>query len=66
MPQEVAMAWIFLEGKDLCFFLQIDLTSGYITTAIVVRRNVDLQIENFRWPSAQLPTNYVAPRSPRV
>ena len=35
------------------FFLEIDLTSGYITE-IVARRSGDLQMENFMWPSAQL------------
>ena len=38
----------------MTFFLEIDLTSGYITE-IVTRRSGDLQIENFMRPSARLP-----------
>ena len=35
------------------FFLEIDLTSGYITE-IVAQRSDDFQIQNFMRPSAQL------------
>ena len=35
------------------FYLEKDLTSGYITE-IVAQRSDDLQIANFMWPSARL------------
>ena len=41
-------------GKAMTFlFLEIDLTSGYITE-IVAQRSGDLQIQNFMRPSARL------------
>ena len=46
------MAWSCWRNDDL-FFLEIDLTSGYITE-IVGRRSGDLQMENFMPPSARL------------
>ena len=40
-------------GKVMTFFLEIGLTSGYITE-IVAQRSGHLQIQNFMWPSEQL------------